>query len=56
MDSDDSMEYLLKKLNFQEEKPKFIDVNPISQMVEGLREGIVECAGTEKVRMLPCLL
>jgi len=50
MDDAESMEYLLKKLNFREEKPKFVDVNPISQMAEGLKEGIVECAGTEKVR------
>lgn len=44
-----SMEYLLQKLNFREEKPKFIDVNPVSQMASGLREGIIECAGLEKV-------
>jgi ATP-dependent RNA helicase DDX24/MAK5 len=49
MDKSESMEYLLKKLNFREEKPKFIDVNPVSQMAEGLREGMVECAGPEKV-------
>lgn len=48
-DNKESLEYLLKKLNFREEKPKFIDANPISQMAEGLREGMVECAGTEKV-------
>lgn len=45
----ESMEYLLKKLNFREQKPQFIDVNPISQMALGLKEGIVECAGTDKV-------
>ena len=44
-----SMEYLLKKLNFREEKPKFVDVNPVSQMASGLKEGIVECAGLDKV-------
>ena len=49
MGKKESMEYLLKKLNFKEEKPKFIDVNPITQMASGLKEGIVECAGTEKV-------
>ena len=49
MDDSESMEYLLKKLNFREDKPKFVDVNPISQMAEGLKEGLVECAGTEKV-------
>jgi len=49
MDDRESMEYLLKKLNFREDRPKFVDVNPISQMAEGLKEGMVECAGTEKV-------
>lgn len=50
-DKADSMEYLLQKLNFREEKPKFIDVNPVSQMAEGLKEGMIECAGTEKVTL-----
>ena len=45
----ESLDYLLKKLKFQDQKPKFIDVNPVSQMATGLKEGIVECAGTEKV-------
>lgn len=49
MSQEDSMEYLLKKLNFREEKPKFIDVNPVSQMAEGLKEGLVECGAMEKV-------
>jgi len=49
IDGNESMEYLLKKLNFREDKPKFVDVNPISQMAENLKEGMVECAGTEKV-------
>ena len=49
MDGSDSMDYLLKKLNFKEDKPKFVDVNPASQMAAGLKEGVVECAGTEKV-------
>jgi len=44
-----SMEYLLNRLNFREEKPKFIDVNPVSQMAEGLKEGLVECGAMEKV-------
>lgn len=53
----DSMEYLMKKLNFREEKPKFVDVNPISQMASTLKEGIVECAGLEKVsKILPLYL
>jgi ATP-dependent RNA helicase DDX24/MAK5 len=49
MNKKESMEYLLQKLNFREEKPKFIDVNPVSQMAEGLKEGIVECPAMEKV-------
>lgn len=44
-----SMEYLLKKLNFREEQPKFVDVNPVSQMARGLKEGLVECGAMEKV-------
>jgi ATP-dependent RNA helicase DDX24/MAK5 len=48
MDKKESMEYL-QKLNFREERPKFVDVNPISQMAEGLKEGLVECAALEKV-------
>ena len=56
----ESLEYLLKKLNFREEKPKFIDVNPVTPMASGLKEGIVECPGTEKVgktfRLLPHFL
>lgn len=53
MDKKESMEYLLKKLNFREEKPKFIDVNPVQQMAEGLKEGIVECPAMEKVSKQP---
>lgn len=49
MDQTESMEYLLHKLNFRDERPKFVDVNPVSQMAEGLREGLLECGGTEKV-------
>ncbi|KAI9369340.1 DEAD-domain-containing protein [Aspergillus egyptiacus] len=56
MNKKESMEYLLQKLNFREEKPKFIDVNPVSQMAEGLKEGIVECAAMEKDLYLYTLL
>lgn len=52
MDAQESMEYLLKKLNFREEKPKFVDVNPVSQMAQGLKEGLVECGAMEKVCFL----
>ncbi|PYH44142.1 ATP-dependent RNA helicase MAK5 [Aspergillus saccharolyticus JOP 1030-1] len=56
MDKKESIEYLLQKLNFREEKPKFIDVNPVQQMAEGLKEGIVECAAMEKDLYLYTLL
>ncbi|KAH9907158.1 DEAD-domain-containing protein [Xylariomycetidae sp. FL2044] len=56
MSQQDSMEYLLKKLNFREERPKFIDVNPVSQMAEGLKEGLVECGAMEKDLYLYALL
>ncbi|CAJ2652056.1 unnamed protein product [Trifolium pratense] len=51
-EKDDYMEYLMKKLKFREENPKYIDVNPVSQMAENLSEGIIECKGTEKALML----
>ncbi|KAI9764252.1 MAG: ATP-dependent RNA helicase [Candelina submexicana] len=56
MNKRESMEYLLKKLNFREPEPRFVDVNPVSQMAEGLKEGLVECAGTEKDLYLYALL
>ena len=56
MSNQQSMEYLLKKLNFREERPKFIDVNPVQQMAAGLKEGLIECAGTEKDLYLYALL
>ncbi|KAL2827825.1 ATP-dependent RNA helicase mak5 [Aspergillus cavernicola] len=56
MNQKESMEYLLKKMNFREEKPKFIDVNPVSQMAQGLKEGIVECGAMEKDLYLYTLL
>ncbi|KAF2799165.1 ATP-dependent RNA helicase MAK5 [Melanomma pulvis-pyrius CBS 109.77] len=56
MSKAESLEYLLKKLHFREEKPKFIDANPSSQMASRLKEGLVECAGTEKDLYLYALL
>ncbi|RKF53608.1 ATP-dependent RNA helicase mak5 [Golovinomyces cichoracearum] len=55
-DGENSIEYLLNKLKFRNNEPKFIDVNPISQMAENLREGIVECSGIEKDLYLYSLL
>lgn len=52
MNNKESMEYLLRKLKFREDKPQFIDVNPVSQMATGLKEGMVECAGLDKVGVI----
>lgn len=49
LDEHDSMKYLMDKLRFREDNPKFINVNPVSQMAEKLKEGIVECGAMEKV-------
>jgi ATP-dependent RNA helicase DDX24/MAK5 len=43
-----SMDYLLQKISFRESRPKFIDVNPTSQMAQQLKEGLVECSAMEK--------
>ncbi|KAM7198864.1 ATP-dependent RNA helicase mak-5 [Naviculisporaceae sp. PSN 640] len=48
MGDSESLEYLLQKLNFREEKPKFIDANPVSQMAENLKEGLILCGDMEK--------
>ena len=47
----EKMAYLMKCLKFHT-RPKFIDVNPVSQMADGLREGLVECGAMEKVRWI----
>ncbi|KAF2209380.1 hypothetical protein CERZMDRAFT_47476 [Cercospora zeae-maydis SCOH1-5] len=51
-----SMEYLLSKLSFREESPRFIDMNPVNQLATGLKEGLIECSGTEKDLYLYALL
>ncbi|KAI9818797.1 MAG: ATP-dependent RNA helicase [Pycnora praestabilis] len=56
MEKRESMEYLLKKLKFREQRPKFVDVNSTSQLADRLKEGLVECAGTEKDLYLYSLL
>lgn len=55
LDQRQSMEYLLRKLNFREERPLFIDVNPVQQMAENLKEGLVQCAPMDKVFPFPQL-
>ncbi|KAK4237244.1 P-loop containing nucleoside triphosphate hydrolase protein [Achaetomium macrosporum] len=44
----ESLEYLLKRLNFREAQPKFLDANPVSQMAENLKEGLIQCGDLEK--------
>jgi len=52
----ESLAYLLAKLNFREERPRFVDVNPITQLATGLKEGLIECSGLEKDLYLYTLL
>ena len=47
LDEKQSMEHLLKKLNFRG-RPTFIDVNPTSRMADKLKEGLIECGAMEK--------
>ena len=56
LSNEQSMDYLLQKLNFREDTPTFIDVNPVSQMAANLVEGIVECPALEKDLYLYALL
>ncbi|KAG8423365.1 ATP-dependent RNA helicase [Metarhizium acridum] len=44
---EEKMAYLMKCLKFRGE-PKFIDVNPVSQMADNLREVLIECGAMEK--------
>lgn len=52
----ESVEFLLKKLKFREDTPRFIDVNSKNQLASGLKEGLVECSGMEKDLYLYTLL
>ncbi|KAL7276490.1 ATP-dependent RNA helicase [Rhizina undulata] len=56
MGEKESMAYLLKKLRFRESAPQFIDVNPINQLADRLKEGIIECGAMEKDLYLYYLL
>lgn len=53
--TEQSMEHLLSVLRFRR-TPQFIDVNPVSQMAAGLREGVLECGALEKDLFLYALL
>ncbi|KEY66776.1 hypothetical protein S7711_07557 [Stachybotrys chartarum IBT 7711] len=52
---EEKLGYLMKCLKFRRE-PKFIDVNPVSQMAEGLKEGLIECGAMEKDLFLYAVL
>ena len=56
MDKMDTLAWLLSKLNFREDSPKFVDVNPVNQLATGLKEGLIECDGLEKDLYLYTLL
>jgi ATP-dependent RNA helicase DDX24/MAK5 len=47
-DAQESLEYLLQRIRFRE-RPVYVDVNPVSQMAAGLKEGLIECGPMEKV-------
>ncbi|OAA38214.1 DEAD-like helicase [Beauveria brongniartii RCEF 3172] len=44
---EEKMAYLMQCLKFRGQ-PKYIDANPVDQMAEGLREGLIECGAMEK--------
>lgn len=57
MEEKESMAWLLKRLQFREEKPRWIDIESSKgMMAEGLKEGIVECGAMEKDLYLYYLL
>ncbi|RPA84150.1 P-loop containing nucleoside triphosphate hydrolase protein [Ascobolus immersus RN42] len=58
MEEKESMAWLLKRLQFREEKPRWIDIEGSKggMMAEGLKEGIVECGAMEKDLYLYYLL
>ncbi|TQS31649.1 hypothetical protein Golomagni_08060, partial [Golovinomyces magnicellulatus] len=43
----EKMAYLMKCIKFRTQ-PVFFDANPVTQMAEGLREGLIECGAMEK--------
>lgn len=48
------MSYLMKSLKFRR-RPKFVDVNPVSRMADGLKEGLIECGAMDKVSRVDIL-
>jgi ATP-dependent RNA helicase DDX24/MAK5 len=43
------VEFLLNKLKFREQPPRFVDANPDAAVTTQVHEGIIECANLEKV-------
>jgi len=56
MGQKESLEFLLRKLPFREENPKWLDMNPVIQMTSNLKEGMVECGNMEKVCVVSIFL
>ncbi|KAL9113829.1 MAG: hypothetical protein Q9227_001963 [Pyrenula ochraceoflavens] len=51
-----SLVYLIQKLQFHESRPKLVDINPVEQMANGLKEALLECSASEKDVHLYALL
>jgi ATP-dependent RNA helicase DDX24/MAK5 len=49
LDVPNILEFLLKKLQFREQPPRFVDANPGTAVTKQVHEGIIECANLEKV-------
>ncbi|KJZ76955.1 ATP-dependent RNA helicase MAK5 [Hirsutella minnesotensis 3608] len=45
--AEERLAYLMKSIKFRRE-PKFIDANPVTQLADKLREGLIECGAMEK--------
>ena len=43
------LEFLLHKLKFHEQSPRFVDANPDTAVTTQVHEGIIECLNLEKV-------
>lgn len=43
------IEFLLHKLKFREQPPRFVDANPDTAVTNQVHEGIIECANLDKV-------
>lgn len=46
------IEFLLLKLKFREQPPRFVDANPDTAVTTQVHEGIIECGNLEKVTLI----